>query len=1247
MLRKITIYSLLLIFSLIAYQQQGYAQTYSPSVHTVVSKPLGLNGLTADARSYYYDATHFVYRPYQSTAEVLTYLSTTKNRQGNFPIYVNPTGTINSSTGVMTGGSVLEYWFKDGTADANLVQKASGGSSNTFLTPLAVDGSGNVSIQQSSDLQAGYLSAADHAAFNGKQNALTLTTTGSSGAATLTGSTLNIPQYAGQTYTANNGVTLAGSTFSADTGYVRTTANSFSKAEVNTQIANKVSSYVPYSGATTNVDLGTHEYFGGAGEFGGTWPGAGAGGFYNNSATGRAAYLIGGSVGHPNTDIYDYNNNIISHILGTKTYTTADSLALTTKKYVDGVVGSGSSVNSITLNTSGNIHATPITFSKDASNNWTGTMTLNSQTAKTVFAAPSGGNGTPSFRQLGMSDLSDGSSYQTAATADSKYGTLSQQNLNTTAINNNYTAIGLKQPRILGSKPSATSTTYAATDSVSQALSNHDAAINASYLGTIISDNFSNLSAWTNNGTPGASVTGNALSFSGNATLKDYIYNSGYGVSNLEYPEVNFDLNAGTVNTTSGGPFATFQSYSPNPGVNYYGVQVYFNLTTSGAGIVTVYWANSTTGGVALTNKFTVGSNDNLHVKISYVVNKLIVTVHNITQNKDWSGSYVIPTSYPNGTILQPNGFQYGLGSLGGNFTISNYSVKSYDRKNLDMLFVGNSIAKGYYTTNSYNRFANIFGRYYNIQVGANCGPGNKIENINTNEPITLAPKNITIELGTNNVSSGDNTTTFQSKLTTLVNSFTSAGYVLGSNLFIETLLPRNSNDVTPYNSVINSLYASSGAVIDLYSAFLGSGTGINGIYSPDGLHPNDAGHQLYADVLINFFKGKFSRQGNPLVDYSPALLNNNYLALGNGNISQRAQYPLDINDISNSSLAHFGNTANGNVGGFVASRASSDLELMGGLDLQNNNYVARSTNTSVITIGSGQIGFYNNPNTTVGNNVSPTLSGIIDTDHSFNLYQPTGASNNSQFKLGSGYNSTFSSISSGANGSIIWAAGGYIANNAWKATNTTFSYFNTNSTNMNLGFTTGLTLGSTFTPLSNISFSSTGIRVLNAGITSTVSPAGAFMDLDASTTSEASLRVRSGVRPTTTNDGDIYNDLASHHLFTNLNGTWYQLDQQGYVIPNRTAVADADYTALTTDYIISYTSMTTAHTITLVALTGATATNPQPVIIKDESGLAGTNNITIAAPSGKTIDGASSVVINTAYGFKKLYYNGTNFFTY
>lgn len=55
----------------------------------------------------------------------------------------------------------------------------------------------SLTISQATTSTNGYLSSTDWNTFNGKQGALTLTTTGTSGAATLVGATLNIPQYSG------------------------------------------------------------------------------------------------------------------------------------------------------------------------------------------------------------------------------------------------------------------------------------------------------------------------------------------------------------------------------------------------------------------------------------------------------------------------------------------------------------------------------------------------------------------------------------------------------------------------------------------------------------------------------------------------------------------------------------------------------------------------------------------------------------------------------------------------------------------------------------------------------------------------------------------------------------------------------------------------------------------------------------------------------------------------------------------
>ena len=83
-------------------------------------------------------------------------------------------------------------------------------SAITISTTSPLSGGGDltanrtISISQSSGSVNGFLSSTDWTTFNNKQNAITLTTTGTSGAATLTGATLNIPQYSGGSGTVTN-----------------------------------------------------------------------------------------------------------------------------------------------------------------------------------------------------------------------------------------------------------------------------------------------------------------------------------------------------------------------------------------------------------------------------------------------------------------------------------------------------------------------------------------------------------------------------------------------------------------------------------------------------------------------------------------------------------------------------------------------------------------------------------------------------------------------------------------------------------------------------------------------------------------------------------------------------------------------------------------------------------------------------------------------------------------------------------
>lgn len=100
--------------------------------------------------------------------------------------------TLNPGTGIGISGTYPNFTITN-------TSPSSGGTVTnvTASSPLASSGgtTPNITIQQASGLQDGYLSSADWTTFNNKQSAITLTTLGTSGAATFIANTLNIPQY--------------------------------------------------------------------------------------------------------------------------------------------------------------------------------------------------------------------------------------------------------------------------------------------------------------------------------------------------------------------------------------------------------------------------------------------------------------------------------------------------------------------------------------------------------------------------------------------------------------------------------------------------------------------------------------------------------------------------------------------------------------------------------------------------------------------------------------------------------------------------------------------------------------------------------------------------------------------------------------------------------------------------------------------------------------------------------------------
>jgi hypothetical protein len=131
-----------------------------------------------------------------------------------FVPYTGATTNVNLGTHSLTAADLVI----NHTSGSGVAASITKGGNGEALTVVKTSGSGNAAsitggvtlldeLHLTTDLADAYIASA--ATWNAKQNAITLTTTGTSGAATLVGATLNIPQYQG---VLTNPVTGTGTT---------------------------------------------------------------------------------------------------------------------------------------------------------------------------------------------------------------------------------------------------------------------------------------------------------------------------------------------------------------------------------------------------------------------------------------------------------------------------------------------------------------------------------------------------------------------------------------------------------------------------------------------------------------------------------------------------------------------------------------------------------------------------------------------------------------------------------------------------------------------------------------------------------------------------------------------------------------------------------------------------------------------------------------------------------------------------
>ena len=276
----------------------------------------------------------------------------------------------------------------------------------TFSSPL-VRTSNTISMPAATTSVSGYLTSTDWNTFNNKQGALTLTTTGSSGSATLASNTLNIPTY---TLAGLGGITAyflsggTGITYNSGTGVIATTITQYTDALARASLSFTAGSgaYNSTTGVIT-IPTNTSQLTNGA-NFITLASLSGGTGISYNSTTGAISYS--GTV-YTDSSI----RGLFSGSTGISYNSTTGAISSTITQYTDALARAA-----ISLTTTGSSGASTY-------NSTTGVINVPTYTLSGLGGQPAL-SGTGFVKISGTTISYDNSTYLTTASAASTYQTI-------------------------------------------------------------------------------------------------------------------------------------------------------------------------------------------------------------------------------------------------------------------------------------------------------------------------------------------------------------------------------------------------------------------------------------------------------------------------------------------------------------------------------------------------------------------------------------------------------------------------------------------------------------------------------------------------------------------------------------------------------------------------------------------------------------------------------------------------------
>lgn len=375
--------------------------------------------------------------------------------------------------------------------------------------------------------------------------------------------------------------------------------------------------------------------------------------------------------------------------------------------------------------------------------------------------------------------------------------------------------------------------------------------------GTLASD-------FTQTGSPTVSVVSNKIQFSGGAgTYTQLLKLNGYPTaSHLEHVRIVAKIKLGTL--AAGGP-----DFGIGSAPSFVGSSTQLargTYTTGNSGVSSLRVDNDYAGSFSTTGTAsgTVTGSANDYILLTYQVDFPVVTVamRNLT-----TGTAEISTTAIGGGASD----NYTIFSLGGTFTLDSLVVSSTELVNAAWAAVGDSKTEGAVTTTYANRWTTLIGSYVPSIVNLGAGGDRTAEVLaRINQIISLKPRKVLLEIGSNDLRGGVSEPTFETNYASISSQLIAAGidvyYLLP---FFET----SEDQTTQYNYILANYPAAK--IINTWSP-----TKVSGTLSGDGVHPNDAGHSAIARAIIQ----SGALQDMKYIPLGGTALTPNYVAYGSSN---------------------------------------------------------------------------------------------------------------------------------------------------------------------------------------------------------------------------------------------------------------------------------------------------------------------------------------------------------------------------